>query len=163
MAAKDVKLLLLDSDGVLTDGSIWVGESGELAQKYYVRDGLAIQMLQQNSIKVGVITGRISKSLPKRLEDLKVGMLYQGAKDKIKVYEEILQKESLTDEEVAYMGDDWPDFSLLKRVGFSAAPSDAIPEVLQIVHFVSPFPGGRGAIRSLAECILKAQEKWKYS
>lgn len=163
MAAKDVKIVLLDSDGVLTDGSIWVGENGELAQKYYVRDGLAIQMLQQNSIKVGVITGRVSKSLPKRLEDLKVTLLYQGAKDKIKVYEEILQQEGLTDKEVAYMGDDWPDFQLLQRVGFSAAPSDAIPEVLKIVNFVSPFPGGRGAIRSMVEAILKAQGKWKYS
>lgn len=163
MAVKDVKLVLLDSDGVLTDGSIWVGENGELAQKYNVRDGLAIQMLQQNSIKIGVITGRISKSLPKRLEDLKVTLLYQGAKDKVKIYEEILAKEGLTDNEVAYMGDDWPDFQLLKRVGFSSAPCDAIPEVREIVNFVSPFPGGRGAIRSLVEVILKSQGKWHYS
>lgn len=162
MSLKSIKLLLLDVDGVLTDGTLWFSPEGETVKSFYVRDGLGLVMLQKKGIRVGVITGRHSPALLKRLEDLKINLVYQGIPDKIVAYEEILRKENLTDKEVAYMGDDVPDLTLLKRVGFAAAPADAIPEVKKIVHFVTSENGGRGAVRALVEAILKAQGKWDY-
>lgn len=158
----DIRLVLLDVDGVLTDGSLWIGEQGEYCKRFHVRDGMGIVTLQKRGIKVGIITGRSSKALAKRLEELKITLVYQGISDKLPVYQEILHKYGVDDYQVAYMGDDLPDIPLLKRVGLAAAPSDAVAEVKKLAHFCAPYCGGNGAVRALAEYILKAQGMWDY-
>lgn len=162
MPAANIALVLLDVDGVLTDGSLWIGVDGEAVQRFHARDGMGIALLQQHGIPVGIISGRSSRAVLQRAKELKISDVYQGVADKLAVYEEILQRYHLRDECVAYMGDDLPDLPVLKRAGLSAAPRDAVPEVLRLVEFCAPCPGGCGAVRSLGEFILKAQHKWPY-
>lgn len=160
MAARDIKLVLLDVDGVLTDGSLWIGPAGEECKRFHVRDGFAMVTLQKNGIAVGIITGRASPCVAQRMQELKIELVQQGINDKLACYESILRQRALTDDQVTYMGDDLPDLPILRRVGLPAAPADAVPEVLQVAAFIAPVPGGCGAVRALAELILKAQGKW---
>lgn len=162
MNEQAICLVLLDVDGVLTDGSLWVGPNDMEFKRFNVKDGLGIALLKNNGIEVGVITGRHSSAVTTRMYDLKVTLVFQGVADKLACYETILQQHQLQDRQVAYMGDDLPDLPILQRVGLSAAPSDAVPEVARIVQFHAPYPGGAGAVRALAEFILKAQNKWNY-
>lgn len=158
--SEQIKLVLLDVDGVLTDGSLWIGPEGQEFKKFHVRDGLGIAMLKKQAIEVGIISGRHSLSLQHRAKELKIEILYQGVTDKLAVYQEVLKEYLFTESQTAYMGDDLPDIPILERVGLSAAPLDAAPEVCKIVHFHAPYPGGGGAVRALAEFILKSQQKW---
>ncbi len=155
-----ITLILLDVDGVLTDGSVILDKDGEEIKNFSVRDGLAIKMLMENEIRVGIITGRKSAALSHRLTDLNVEIVYQGVKDKINVYEKILKEYELEDYQVCYMGDDLPDIPVLKKVGLAACPKDAVEEVKVLAHFCSQKRGGRGCVRDLAEFILKSQGKW---
>jgi 3-deoxy-D-manno-octulosonate 8-phosphate phosphatase (KDO 8-P phosphatase) len=157
---KQIKILLLDVDGVLTDGSIWMGNQGEIAKPFYVRDGFAIVYAQKKGIEVGIITGRSSECLKRRAEDLHITCLYQGVKDKFEILEKILKEKNLTLQQVAYMGDDIPDICILNKVGLPAAPRDAASEVKHIAKYISSKNGGRGAVRDLLEKILKAQKLW---
>lgn len=162
MQLDDISLVLLDVDGVLTDGSLWIGDNGEIVKKFYVRDGLGITLLKKHGIDVGIVTGRFSTIVLQRAQELKIDIVYQGVSDKLSVYEKILEERHLGDAQVAYMGDDLPDIPILKRVGLPAAPCDAVSEVLNIALFCAPYPGGLGAVRALAEFILKRQNKWCY-
>jgi 3-deoxy-D-manno-octulosonate 8-phosphate phosphatase (KDO 8-P phosphatase) len=149
-----VRLLLLDVDGVLTDGRLYYGESGELMKAFDVKDGHGIVLLREH-VALGVISGRPGLAR-KRLEELRFQHLVFSQRDKLAGYATLAHL-GYADEEVAYMGDDVNDLGLLRRVGLSACPADALPEVRRAVHFVSSSPGGRGAVRELCDLILDAK------
>jgi 3-deoxy-D-manno-octulosonate 8-phosphate phosphatase (KDO 8-P phosphatase) len=153
--AARVRLVLLDVDGVLTDGRIWFGPDGEALKAFDVRDGHGIVRLRDH-VDFGVISGRPGRATQKRLEELGFKHLIFSQRDKLDGYA-TLAPLGFADAEVAYMGDDVNDIPLLRMVGLSAAPADAYPDVLSEVHLVSRFPGGRGAVRELCELILKAR------
>ena len=157
--AAKVKLLLLDVDGVLTDGSIVYTHSGTEMKAFNTKDGFGIRLLQESGVAVGVITARTSEAVRRRAEDLKLSHVHQGIRNKIEVFERILASEQLAPAEVAYMGDDWLDLPLLIRVGLAAAPADAVAEVREIAHYVAASPGGRGAVREICNLIIAARGK----
>ena len=153
--AARIRLVLLDVDGVLTDGRIWFGPEGEALKAFDVRDGHGIVRLR-DQVDFGVISGRPGKATRIRLEELGFKHLIFSQRDKLDGYA-TLAPLGFADDEVAYMGDDVNDIPLLRKVGLSAAPADAFPDVLLEVRFVSRFPGGRGAVRELCELILRAR------
>jgi len=152
--ARQVRLLILDVDGVLTDGRLYYGPEGELMKAFDVKDGHGIVLVREH-LELAVISGRPGLAR-RRLEELRFGHLIFGQRDKLEGYAE-LSRLGVPDGEVAYMGDDVNDLELLDRVGLSAAPADARPEVLARVHFVARSPGGRGAVRELCDLILEAK------
>ena len=158
--AKGIRLVVLDVDGVLTDGSIWTGENGELVKRFHTRDGLGIKMLQAAGIPVAILTGRNSKQTASRCHDLGIDSVSQGKLFKTDAWRELLCKHGVSETECAYMGDDVPDIPVLYHTGLATVPADANPEILQYAHWQSPARGGNGAVRSLAELILKAQDRW---
>ena len=159
-AAKRVRLVLLDVDGVLTDGSIWTGEAGEAVKRFYARDGLGIKMLQAAGIPVAILTGRVSAQTAARAAELGICSVAQGKQFKTRAFESILAEHGCSASECAYMGDDVPDIPVLDMAGLSTAPADANPAIAAMVDWVAPKNGGSGAVRSLAEFILHAQGKW---
>jgi 3-deoxy-D-manno-octulosonate 8-phosphate phosphatase (KDO 8-P phosphatase) len=156
-----IRLLLLDVDGVLTDGRIVYDANGIESKFFNVKDGCGIKMLQRASIAVGIISGRGSQVVANRAAELGITHVYQKSLDKLAPYREILEKTGLSDHQVAYMGDDVVDLPLLRRVGFSAAPADAVPEVRSRVHFVTNNAGGWGAVREVCDLLLKEQGAWE--
>ncbi len=159
--AKNIKLLVLDVDGVLTDGTINIGNDGEIFKSFNVRDGLGIKLLQDAGIQVAICTGRTSQIVAKRAEELGITQVMQGQKDKREGLSDICSALGITLQETAYMGDDIPDLCLFDFVGLSAAPADANPLAVEEAKWVSSRKGGKGAVRELAEYILKAQGKFK--
>jgi 3-deoxy-D-manno-octulosonate 8-phosphate phosphatase (KDO 8-P phosphatase) len=153
-----VRLLLLDVDGVLTDGRIILDHRGNELKAFDVKDGQGIKLLQKAGVAVGIITSRSSSVVEHRASDLSLEILYQGVANKIDAYVEILLNLGLIDEQVAYVGDDVGDLPLLQRVGFSAAVADAIPEVVTLVDYVAKRRGGRGAIREICELLIEARK-----
>ncbi len=158
---RKVRLLLLDVDGVLTDGRIIYGSDGFEAKAFDVKDGHGLKLIQRSGIEVGIITGRSSDIVLRRSEELGVVYLYQGAKDKMVPYLEILSRTGLKDEQIAYVGDDLVDLPILKRVGFSATVSDAVDELKGEVDYVTRRPGGRGAVREICDLILRSGTGWE--
>lgn len=158
--AKKIRLVGLDIDGVMTDGSIITGNEGELFKRFYVRDGLGIQMLQKAGIPVAVITGRSSKIVAERCRELGIKHVSQGQLFKGNAYQALLNELGLQDDQIAYMGDDVPDLPVLMRVGLACTPRDGNPALNDVIHWRSAYPGGGGAIREMAELILKAQGRW---
>jgi len=157
--AKKVKMVLLDVDGVLTDGSIiYSSNCGEI-KVFNAQDGYGIVRAIELGLKVGIITGRESQIIEKRAKELGIVDLIQNAIDKVKPFESLKSKYNLKSEEFCYVGDDILDIPLLKIVGFSAAPSNARNEVKRIVDYVASSPGGNGAVREIIDFILKAQKK----
>jgi 3-deoxy-D-manno-octulosonate 8-phosphate phosphatase (KDO 8-P phosphatase) len=150
-----IKLLLLDVDGVMTDGGIYLSNSGDEFKKFNIQDGYGITKLRRAGIKLGIITGRISNIVTRRAEELGITEVHQNLENKLEVYEKIKAKWKLSDEEIAYIGDDEFDLPVLGRVGFSAAPSDAFPLVKKKVHLVCTRSGGNGAVREVIELILQ--------
>lgn len=157
--AKKIKLVLTDVDGVLTDGTLLYGPEGEEIKKFHVRDGLAIRLLEQNAIKVGILTGRDAPGLRARVKDLNIDIAEFGLKDKIPFYTNIINELNLKDEEVAYIGDDIQDLVVLRKVGLSACVNDAPKYLHPEVDLVLDANGGIGAFRELADIILFAQGK----
>lgn len=155
--AKQVRLLLLDVDGVLTDGGITYGSADSETKTFNTQDGLGIKLLQDSGVTVGIITARTSEAVGRRARDLHITQLYQGKPDKLTVFEEILKETGLRPPQTAYMGDDWLDLPILNRVGFAAAPANAVAEVRQRVHFTTERGGGYGAVREVCDLILEAQ------
>jgi 3-deoxy-D-manno-octulosonate 8-phosphate phosphatase (KDO 8-P phosphatase) len=158
--AKNIKLLILDVDGVLTDGSIILDNKGNELKMFHVRDGHGIKMLNRAGIKVGIITGRKSQVVEQRAKELGISEVYQGVFKKSEVYNALLKKYKYRDEEIAFMGDDIVDIELMKRAGLSAVPADADETAKKFATFVSNKNGGRGAVREFAELILKASGLW---
>lgn len=157
---KNIKLLLLDVDGVMTDGGIIYDASGLETKRFNVKDGHGIKMLQRYGVEVGIITGRTSIVVDNRARELGIGLVYQGSLKKIESYEDIKRKTGLTDNQIAFMGDDVIDVPVLRRVGFSAAPLDCVSDVLSVVDYVATLQGGRGAVREVCDHILKARGAW---
>ena len=155
--AVPIKILLLDVDGVLTDGTITYTHEGTEIKSFHTRDGLGIRLLQEAGIEVGIITARTSEAVKRRAQDLQLAHVYQGCRNKIEAYEELLAKVNLSDAQVAYMGDDWLDLPLLTRVGFSASVADGVHEVRQVVDYVTSQLGGRGAVREVCDLIIAAK------
>ena len=158
--AKKIKLVCLDVDGVLTDGSIIISGQGELFKQFYVRDGLGIKFLQDCGIQVAICTGRQSDIVIERAKELGITLLMQGQKDKREGLAEICRKAGVSPEETAYMGDDIPDYEVMQIAGLPACPADAAPEIKQIARYISPFGGGQGCGRDIIEQILRTQGKW---
>lgn len=156
--AKGLKLFLLDVDGVLTDGTITYTHEGNEIKSFHTRDGLGIRLLMESGVEVGLITARESEAVNRRVQDLGIKYVFQKAKNKLEIFENLLKELGLKPSEVGYMGDDWLDLPLLVRVGFAVTVEDAVPEVLQVAHYVTKRKGGRGAVREACDLILDAKE-----
>ncbi|MCV6606315.1 MAG: HAD-IIIA family hydrolase [Porticoccaceae bacterium] len=158
-AAKKIRLLLLDVDGVLTDGKLYYSESGSEAKAFNIQDGQGIKLLQRNGIEVGIITGRSSKLLARRASELGIERVVQGREDKLTALNELLETCDYQLEEIAHVGDDLPDVAVIRRVGLGVAVANANHFVAQHALWQTSVAGGNGAIREVAELILSAQGK----
>lgn len=158
-----IRLLVLDVDGVLTDATLLYGPGGEELKGFSVRDGLGIRLLRAAGIEVGVITGRATDALAARCRDLGLRdeLVVQGSRDKSADLDRLERILDLSDHEVAVMGDDLQDIPVLERAGFSACPADAVPEVAAVCDLLCGTAGGRGAVREVAELLLKARGLWE--
>lgn len=159
--ARAIKLLILDVDGVLTDGSIVYADRGEELKCFNVKDGHGIKLLLRAGIEVALVTGRKSAAVEHRAQDLGIKLVFQKALNKIEAYEEIRATQKLRDEELCVMGDDLPDLPILRKCGFSVAVPDSIDEVKREVDYVTYKEAGKGAVREVCEIILKAQGLWE--
>ncbi len=158
--AKKIKLLLLDVDGVMTDGRLIYATDGVEIKNFDVNDGLGIFLIKKSGLKCVILTARESKAVLKRAKELDIDKVYHNFHYKIQAYDDIKKTFKVQDEEICFMGDDLIDIPILKRVGFSAAPVNAVGSVREIVDFVSEKKGGRGAVRELCEFVLKTQGTW---
>lgn len=156
-----IKLLILDVDGVLTDGHIIFGRDGELMKNFHAQDGLGITIAHKAGLKTAIITGRESQIVQLRSSELKILDVYQGSKNKLEALYELVEKYNLALEEVAYVGDDLIDLAVMTKVGLSCAVANAVPEVKSHAHLVTNHHGGKGAVREVVEFILKSQGKWE--
>ncbi len=159
--AKKIRLLLLDVDGVLTDGRLYFGPAGEALKVFHVRDGHGIKMAQQAGIEVAFLSGRRSDAAFHRARDLGVTRYHEGLRDKVAVFQELLAALNLAPQEVAAVGDELVDLPLMAQVGLAVAVADAAPEAKAAAHWVTPAPGGRGAVREVTDLLLKAQGRWE--
>src|SRR6267143_2778937 len=159
--ARGIKLLLMDCDGVLTDGQLELLENGDEQKTFHARDGQGISLFHRAGGKTGIISGRTSNAVERRAQDLKMAYVRQYAKDKIEALEEILTAAGVSADECAYIGDDVADIPVMRRVGFAVAVADAVEETKQAAHYVTELKGGRGAVREVADLILKAQGRWE--
>jgi 3-deoxy-D-manno-octulosonate 8-phosphate phosphatase (KDO 8-P phosphatase) len=157
--ARQIKLVIFDVDGVLTDGSLYLGDDGQEYKAFNSRDGHGIKMLQSTGVEIGIITGRSSEVVRIRMQSLGIKHVYQGKRDKLPAYFELRDKLNLSDEQVAYVGDDVVDLPIMRRVGLAIAVNDAHPFVLQHAHWQTPHPGGRSAGRDVCELLMDAQGK----
>lgn len=156
-----IRLLLLDVDGVLTDGRFGLLPSGEEIKFFSIYDGMAIRLAQQAGLEVAFLSGRKSHAVTVRARELEVETVIQGSKNKVEDYKKLLRKKSLDTDQVAYMGDDLPDIPLLKIAGFSAAPCNAADSVKYCVHYVTRTKGGNGAVREVIHLLLRTMGKWE--
>jgi 3-deoxy-D-manno-octulosonate 8-phosphate phosphatase (KDO 8-P phosphatase) len=158
--AKKIRLLLLDVDGVLTDGRIIIDDRGVETKQFHVRDGQGISLLLRAGINVGFLTARSSRSVVSRAKELNVKLVRQGVRNKLEAYKEIKRRSGLKDDQIAYVGDDIVDRPVLESVGLAVAVADGWPELISTVDFVTAAAGGRGAVREVAELLLRTQGKW---
>ena len=164
--AKKIKIVLLDVDGTLTDGRVIYSAandgSGAMVEgkEFNVQDGCIIRWAQREGMEIAFVTGRESRAVELRAQDLGIAFCEQGVKDKRAFFEKYLEESGMDPETVAFMGDDLIDLPVMLRVGLAACPSDAVEEVKSRSHFVSRFPGGAGAVREFLELLLKTQGRW---
>lgn len=154
-------MIATDVDGVLTDGRIWIGSDGEAFKSFDAKDGMGIKIAQTAGIAFAIITGRKSKIVERRAEELGVTEVYQGVKDKWLVLCQLMDKYGLDASEVAYVGDDLNDLAIIRAVGFGVSVADGVPEIRRCAAYVTCQRGGRGAVREVIEVVLKAQGKWQ--
>ncbi len=155
--AKEIVLLLLDVDGVLTDGTIYFTHEGTETKGFNTQDGFGIRLLKKIGVDVGLITARSSEAVRKRAENLGLQHVYQGVDNKITAYEQLLTELDIDSSKVAYVGDDWLDFPLLRRVGFSVAVANGVHEVKHLADYVTRKTGGHGAVREVCDLIIDAK------
>jgi 3-deoxy-D-manno-octulosonate 8-phosphate phosphatase (KDO 8-P phosphatase) len=158
--ARRVRLLLLDVDGVMTDGRLGFDGAGREFKFFYARDGIGIKLIQRAGLRVGILSGRKASVVELRARELGIDLLLQKIQDKARGLEAVLQRESLRLDQICYVGDDLVDLPVLLKVGLAVAVADAVPEVKAAAHFVTRKAGGRGAVREICEAILKAQGRW---
>lgn len=155
--AKNVKLVIFDVDGVLTDGSLFYGDDGQEYKAFHSRDGLGMKLLRKSGVEVGIITARTSEVVKHRMENLDIQHVYQGRLDKLPALQELLAKLGLSFGQTAYVGDDVVDLPVMRQVGLAIAVQDAHPLAKQHAHWQTPHRGGRGAARDVCELIMEAQ------
>ncbi len=155
-----IKLLVVDNDGVMTDGRIVLGDKGDELKFFDVQDGHGLVMLRRAGLKTVMISGKTSPVNKRRMKELLFCDVYQKALDKLETFEKVLKKYRLAPEEVCYIGDDLIDLPPMRRAGFAAAVASAVPEVRRAAHFVTERKGGRGAVREVVDMLLKAQGLW---
>jgi 3-deoxy-D-manno-octulosonate 8-phosphate phosphatase (KDO 8-P phosphatase) len=158
----DIQLLLLDVDGVLTDGRIIYSDERSETKAFNVKDGLGIKLVIQAGIEVGLVTGRKSAALDRRCRDLGINRLYDGIRQKAPVLEKMVSDTGVAPDRTAFMGDDLPDLPLMRRVGLSIAVADAHESVREFADWVTSAPGGHGAVREVCDALLKAQGHWDW-
>jgi len=158
--AARIKLLLMDCDGVLTDGRIWLFENGEEQKGFHTRDGLGIDLLHRAGLKSGIISGRNSSAVEQRARSLGMSFVRQGCEDKRKAFIDTLSEAGVTNAEVAFIGDDLNDIPLMLQSGLAVAVADAAFETREHAHYVTQATGGFGVVREVIELILKAQGRW---
>jgi 3-deoxy-D-manno-octulosonate 8-phosphate phosphatase (KDO 8-P phosphatase) len=151
---KKIKCLALDVDGVMTDGSIFLGENGEWRRLYYIRDGMGLVLLKKRGYKLAIITSSLAKDIQERARNLKIDYFFENVADKAEAFQTLLNKSQFAADEIAFMGDDVIDLPVFDRCGVSAAPQDAHESVRAKAQFVSSYPGGRGAVREICDMIL---------
>ncbi|MFN3165180.1 MAG: KdsC family phosphatase [Pseudohongiellaceae bacterium] len=160
-AARDITMLLLDVDGVLTDGKLYFSNSGDEIKAFSTLDGHGIKMLMRSGVEVGIITGRTSQLLSKRANDLGITLMYQGREDKHKVLADIVRDTGTPLPAIAYAGDDFPDLPVLRQVGLAFSVPAGHPDVRASVQAVTVARGGEGAVREIADFILRCQDKYQ--
>ncbi|HEU5394240.1 MAG TPA: HAD hydrolase family protein [Candidatus Methylomirabilis sp.] len=158
--AAPIRLLVMDVDGVLTDGTIVCGPDGQEWKAFHVQDGFAITAGQRAGLRMALISGRTSGAVARRAAELGLAEVHQGTRDKVATYEGLLRRHGLTDAVAAFIGDDLVDLPLLRRAGLAVAVADAVPEVRAAAHYVTTAAGGRGAVREVIRLILEAQGRW---
>lgn len=159
--ARNIRLLLLDVDGVLTDGRIVLDGAGREIKFFDVKDGQGIQFLRAAGVETGILSSRASLPVRQRARDLGIRLVRQKVKEKGSELERICRQKKLDGEQIAYVGDDWVDLPVFPKVGLAVAVADGIAELKKKAHYVTRAPGGHGAVREVCEAILKAQGKWK--
>lgn len=157
--AEQIRLVIFDVDGVLTDGSLFIGDDGQEYKAFHSRDGHGMKMLQAAGVEIGIITGRTSQVVKHRMDSLGIRHVYQGKLEKLPAFEELVAKLGLPPHQVAYVGDDVVDLPVMRRVGLAVAVQDAHPLVKQHAHWTTDHGGGRGAARDVCELIMRAQGK----
>lgn len=157
--AARIKLVIFDVDGVLTDGSLFIGDDGQEYKAFNSKDGHGMRMLQDSGVDIAIITGRISNVVEHRVKELGIKYVYQGKRQKLPAYEELLQSVNLDHDQIAYVGDDVVDLPVMSKVGLAICVQDAHPYVKRHSHWITDRAGGRGAARDVCELILEAQGK----
>ena len=158
---RDIHTFIFDVDGVLTNNEVLITEKGELLRSMNVRDGLAIKMAIQEDFNIFIITGGKSQGVVERLKALGIKDIVTGVQNKLGVYEEFLDTYDLNEEGILYMGDDLPDYEVMKRAGLSACPNDAAPEILELAQYISPLKGGQGCVRDVIEKVMLLNGVWR--
>ena len=158
--ASRIKLLLMDCDGVLTDGRLWLTEAGEEQKAFNTKDGLGLSLLHRAGLRSGIITGRSSQAVSRRAAELGVEFVRQGDPEKMEAFAEVLRQAGVDEDEVAFVGDDLTDIPIMRRVEFAVAVADAVDETRSVAHYVTRAAGGQGAVREVIEMILRSQGRW---
>ena len=155
-----ITTFVFDVDGVLTDGTLFVFENGEQVRRMNIKDGYALQLAIKKGYRVAIFSGSVSEAVVKRLNKLGVMDVFMDVKDKKSRIQEYMLQHQISAEEMLFMGDDIPDYSIMKEVALPCAPSDAVPEIKQIAKYISPSPGGQGCVRDVIEKVLKLRDHW---
>ena len=158
--ASHIKLLLMDCDGVLTDGRLWLLQDGDEHKSFNTHDGLGLSLLHRAGLKSGIISGRSSQAVTRRAGELGIEFVRQGDPDKMEAFEQVLWQAGVDENEVAFVGDDLTDIPLMRRAEFAVAVADAVEETRFTAHYVTRAKGGQGAVREVVEIILKSQGSW---
>ncbi|MEK4566282.1 HAD-IIIA family hydrolase [Alkalihalobacillus sp. FSL R5-0424] len=151
---KTIKLIVLDVDGVLTDGKLYIGSNGVEYKPFHTKDGMGISLAHYTGIKTVIITGRKSEAVTKRAKELKISYVFQGIHDKLPVLEGMMKELEINFDEVCYMGDDINDLPIMRKVGYAVAPNNAVRIVKELAHSVTSLPGGEGAVREMIDDLL---------
>ena len=157
---RPIRTFLFDVDGVLTNGEIIILEDGSLIRKMSVRDGYAIQRAIKQGYRIGIITGGSSRGVADRLHNLGITDIYDGVRDKLDAFRDFIEKHHVKEESILYMGDDIPDYEVMRRVGLPTCPRNAVPEILELSQYISPKEGGDGCVRDVIEKTLRIHGKW---
>jgi 3-deoxy-D-manno-octulosonate 8-phosphate phosphatase (KDO 8-P phosphatase) len=157
---KEITTFIFDVDGVLTNGDILASDSGEFLRTFNIKDGYALQLAVKRGFHVCIISGGKGQAMQKRFEGLGIRAVFLGVSDKVQVFHQYLEKIQTGATQVLYMGDDIPDLKVMKLVGLPTCPADAVPEIKAISQYISPYTGGKTAVRDIIEKVLRVQEKW---
>jgi 3-deoxy-D-manno-octulosonate 8-phosphate phosphatase (KDO 8-P phosphatase) len=158
--ASHIKLLLMDCDGVLTDGRLWLLRDGDEQKSFNTHDGLGLSLFHRAGLRSGIITGRSSPAVSRRARELGIEFVRQGNPNKIAPFEEVLRLARVAESEVAFVGDDLTDIPIMRRAGLAAAVADAVEETRAAAHFITHAKGGHGAVREVIKLILSSQDRW---